>query len=51
MRLRACLVVCVLHLDSLLVTELGEGLLDPQRRESGGAVGVPALSHDLSHDT
>ena len=40
-----------LHLDALLLAELRQGLLDAQRGEAGGAVGVPALPHDLGHHT
>lgn len=39
------------HLDVLLHAELGQGLLDAQRGESGRSVGVPALPHDLPHHT
>lgn len=38
-----------LHLDSLLLAELRQRLLDPQGCEAGGAVGVPALPHNLGH--
>lgn len=38
-----------LHLDALLLAELGQRLLDAQRRETSRSVGVPALPHDLRH--
>ena len=38
-----------LHLDALLLAELGQRLLDAQCRQAGRTVGVPALTHDLGH--
>lgn len=31
--------------------QLGQGFLDPQGREAGGRVGVPALPHQFPHHT
>lgn len=38
-----------LHLDPLLLAELRQRLFDAERSQARGAVGVPALPHDLGH--
>lgn len=45
-----CVCELCLHLDSLLLAELRQRLLDPERGEPGSTVGVPTLPHNLSHD-
>lgn len=37
------------NLDILGLNHLGEGLLDPQSRESGGRVVRPAFRHELQN--
>ena len=41
----------VSHLDVLLHAELRQSLLDAQRGQPRRPVGVPALTHDLTHHT
>ena len=38
-----------LHFNALLLTELGQRLLNAQGGEAGCPVGIPAFPHDLSH--
>lgn len=35
--------------DVFVHAELRQGFFDAESRESGGAVGIPTLAHDLSH--
>ena len=39
------------HLDVLVHAELRQSLLDAQRSQPRRTVGVPALTHDLTHHT